>query len=224
MSKDTTSNPANDALTEGAMPDGHVPYREEIDRMTTETRTAYSVWRTNKSYILGVKDIHNREAILELWDAFGDIPVDDNQCIEVPFLHFGEGTALIDVWHWFEEELDYPVHMLQKNRLVSPSSIEEYSDADNEMKDAIGKYIEISTGHITLEDVEILRRHHMTWDHDPGFDTNCNWFEGLAELEHELNVSSECLDIMMWGYRNDLTFIRFHPDGPFFAGLPVFDW
>ena len=222
---DTTSNPANDALMEGAMPDGHVPYGEEIDHMTTETRNAYSVWRRQKAFIVGTKDIRNRKAILELWETLGDIPVDDNQCIELPFLHFGEGTALTDVWDWFEEELDYPVYLLQRGKLIPGSTIEsEFPTADETLLQRVGAFVEVSTAHITGQDRMILESHYMTWEHVPGFDVNCNDFEGLVELKSERGVSKACLDILMWGYEHDLTFVRFHPDGAYVGGLPTFDW
>lgn len=39
----------------------------------------------------------------QLWDMLADIPIDDDaQYIEQDFLHFDEGTELVEVWHWFE--------------------------------------------------------------------------------------------------------------------------
>ncbi len=45
----------------------------------------------------------------ELWDELGDIPVDENDELETPFLHFEVGTDKFDIWHWFEEEFDLSV-------------------------------------------------------------------------------------------------------------------
>lgn len=42
----------------------------------------------------------------ELWIEFGDIPINEREEIEEPFLHFPEGTDRFEIWHWFEEEYD----------------------------------------------------------------------------------------------------------------------
>lgn len=41
--------------------------------------------------------------LLDLWHEFGDIPINDWDEIEAPFLHFPVGTYRFDVWHWFNE-------------------------------------------------------------------------------------------------------------------------
>lgn len=38
-----------------------------------------------------------------LWDEFSEIPVDNDDCIERPFLHFKAGTDRFEVWRWFDE-------------------------------------------------------------------------------------------------------------------------
>ena len=48
----------------------------------------------------------NNQQAVEQWDQFQDIPIDDNECIDVPFLHFEAGTTRFDIWHWFEEHYD----------------------------------------------------------------------------------------------------------------------
>ncbi len=42
----------------------------------------------------------------ELWSAFGDVPINDDDEIEQEFLWFPIGTDRFDVWHWFDE--NYP--------------------------------------------------------------------------------------------------------------------
>ncbi|TNC80833.1 MAG: hypothetical protein C9356_11965 [Oleiphilus sp.] len=42
----------------------------------------------------------------ELWGHLGDIPIDVNEQIEEPFLHFAKGTERLVIWHWFEESFD----------------------------------------------------------------------------------------------------------------------
>ena len=41
--------------------------------------------------------------LLDLWHRFADIPINDDDLIEAPFLHFPAGTYRFDVWHWFDE-------------------------------------------------------------------------------------------------------------------------
>ena len=37
-----------------------------------------------------------------LWNRLGDIPTNEDNEIEEPFLHFGVGTETTDIWIWFE--------------------------------------------------------------------------------------------------------------------------
>jgi len=53
------------------------------------------------------------EALEKLWNAFGDIPVDDEDHIEEDFLHFECGTDRFDVWHWFDDCHSIGIHSLQ---------------------------------------------------------------------------------------------------------------
>ena len=47
-----------------------------------------------------------------LWDTLGDIPTDQDECIELPFLHFPIGTDLFTIWHWIEETYNVYVYDL----------------------------------------------------------------------------------------------------------------
>lgn len=42
--------------------------------------------------------------LYSLWDVFGIIPINDDEELEVPFLHFSPGTHREDVWRWFESQ------------------------------------------------------------------------------------------------------------------------
>lgn len=51
-----------------------------------------------------------------LWAEFGDIPINDRDEIEEPFLHFEKGTDRFEIWHWFDDR--YPggvVALMQYN-------------------------------------------------------------------------------------------------------------
>ncbi len=57
----------------------------------------------------------------ELWEMFGDIPVNNDDEIEEDFLNFPVGTSKIDVWHWFDERCPNNLHddlMFPKNDAV----------------------------------------------------------------------------------------------------------
>ena len=43
------------------------------------------------------------DALLSLWHDFSDIPINDWDEIEKPFLHFPAGTYRFEIWHWFDE-------------------------------------------------------------------------------------------------------------------------
>lgn len=40
------------------------------------------------------------------WGELGDIPIDENDCIDDDFIIFDKGTDVQDIWHWFEEFYD----------------------------------------------------------------------------------------------------------------------
>ena len=56
--------------------------------------------------------LHSMKSPKQLWIELGDIPIDDNENIEEPFLHFPIGTFRWDIWHWFEEEFNLSIHDL----------------------------------------------------------------------------------------------------------------
>jgi hypothetical protein len=40
-----------------------------------------------------------------MWSAFGEIPTNSNDEIEVDFYCWKKGTYRFDIWHWFDEKL-----------------------------------------------------------------------------------------------------------------------
>ncbi len=38
------------------------------------------------------------------WDQLADVPIDGDDAIEVPFLHFAKGTHREEIWQWFERQ------------------------------------------------------------------------------------------------------------------------
>lgn len=46
---------------------------------------------------------------IKLWEQLGNIPINDNEEIIEPFLHFDIGTSRQNIWHWFEKTFDLNV-------------------------------------------------------------------------------------------------------------------
>lgn len=44
------------------------------------------------------------QVLYKLWEKFGDVPTDDDACINGKFLNFSVGTHREEIWHWFEEQ------------------------------------------------------------------------------------------------------------------------
>ena len=44
-----------------------------------------------------------------LWDSLGDVPVNDDNEIEIEWHGFEKGTHTDDIWLWFEDEFDISV-------------------------------------------------------------------------------------------------------------------
>lgn len=55
------------------------------------------------------------EFIRDLWHNLGNIPVNDEQDeIDEPFHIWPKGTAVLEIWHWFDEQSTYGVANLMK--------------------------------------------------------------------------------------------------------------
>ena len=51
----------------------------------------------------------NEQEAFKSWQKLGDIPVDDNEEIEISFRHFPIGTDKFEIWQWCEDEFDCSV-------------------------------------------------------------------------------------------------------------------
>lgn len=47
------------------------------------------------------------ERLKELWEQFGDVPINENEEIDVEWEDWEKGTDRFEIWHWFDEQ--YPV-------------------------------------------------------------------------------------------------------------------
>ena len=85
-------------------------------KMQYKLRLIYGEIRCNDSIEVtdcwcGICEEHVELCTLsELWEMFGDIPVNNDDEIEEDFLNFPAGTLKIDVWHWFDERCPNNLH------------------------------------------------------------------------------------------------------------------
>ena len=47
--------------------------------------------------------------VMLLWNKLGDIPINDDEEIEIPFEHFIVGSEKLEIWHWFEWFFDISI-------------------------------------------------------------------------------------------------------------------
>lgn len=99
---------------------------ERLDAALKDNDYKLMVWRYDEdpSWYEGIdKDGRLREmkhepqqsnelkAIKELWEAFGKVPIDNNDITLERFCKFPKGTSRFEVWTWFEEEFNVSVAM-----------------------------------------------------------------------------------------------------------------
>jgi hypothetical protein len=57
------------------------------------------------------------DGLRNLWFAFTDIPIDEEECIDEDFYIWLKGTARIEIWHWFDESFQNGIHEMLYNRI-----------------------------------------------------------------------------------------------------------
>lgn len=76
---------------------------------------------------LGNDENRNNEYFIAhiLWDCLTDVPIDENERIEMDWLDFPRGTHREEIWHWFEETFHVSVHDLfeEHDELVRQEAI-----------------------------------------------------------------------------------------------------
>ena len=60
----------------------------------------------------GLTPAEKDKVLEQLWECFGDVPVNDNDGIDEDFLMWKKGTDRFDIWHWFDEEHSQGVAVL----------------------------------------------------------------------------------------------------------------
>ncbi|HDR52564.1 MAG TPA: hypothetical protein ENN90_13265 [Mariniphaga anaerophila] len=59
----------------------------------------------------------DKNKLLELWHAFTDIPIDNEECIDVDFYIRKKGTDRFAIWHWFDKSFPNGIHEMLYNRI-----------------------------------------------------------------------------------------------------------
>lgn len=49
-------------------------------------------------------DPYTMKQLCGLWNTLADIPLNEDDCLEISFLHFQEGDRAEEVWKWFESQ------------------------------------------------------------------------------------------------------------------------
>jgi hypothetical protein len=52
---------------------------------------------------------NTREQAEKLWKELEDIPIDEDEFIDVDWHIFPKGTDRVEIWHWFEDYFDIPI-------------------------------------------------------------------------------------------------------------------
>jgi len=67
----------------------------------------------NNILVSRINKVNNRvnkmKKAKKLWKELGDIPIDEDECIDEDWRYFDKGTHIEDIWHWFEETFDLSV-------------------------------------------------------------------------------------------------------------------
>ena len=86
------------------------PYNEsttDTQQNMKDNEYTYSITTANSmfnfihktgSFDLKLKDVDWKI----FWDKLGNVPIDDNECIETSFESFEIGTDRFEIWQWFE--------------------------------------------------------------------------------------------------------------------------
>lgn len=59
---------------------------------------------------------YDDEKLEAMWDEFGDIPIDEDECIDVDWQGWSKGTHREEIWHWFDERHSKGVGWLMNER------------------------------------------------------------------------------------------------------------
>ena len=75
------------------------------------SKKSKQIWvtrRKSRNELRGVIVSMERKAIIDealekMWDELEDVPVDENECIDIDWHGWSKGTHREEIWHWFDE-------------------------------------------------------------------------------------------------------------------------
>jgi hypothetical protein len=73
------------------------------------------IYRTEQYFTTDAME-YTDEILEEIWDQFGDIPINDNDEIVLPFYIWPAGTDRFEIWKWFDQKHSKGVHYLVHER------------------------------------------------------------------------------------------------------------
>jgi len=77
-----------------------------------------------------------------LWKELGDIPTDEKEEIEEPFIHFPIGTNYMEIWHWFDEQnFEFPWKKGLSREKKSPSVDKETSHEGRKVNEGVAPHV-----------------------------------------------------------------------------------
>lgn len=56
--------------------------------------------------------------IERLWDEFKDVPIDEDECIDIDWQGWSKGTHREEIWYWFDENHSKGVGWLMNEREI----------------------------------------------------------------------------------------------------------
>ena len=59
---------------------------------------------------------YNDEFLEAMWDELEDVPIDENECIDIDWRNCSIGTHREEIWHWFDENHSKGVGWLMNER------------------------------------------------------------------------------------------------------------
>lgn len=69
----------------------------------------------DSNFMMRIKKMKDVE-IEKLWDELEDVPIDENECIDIDWRNWSKGTHREEIWHWFDEQHSKGVGWLMNER------------------------------------------------------------------------------------------------------------
>ena len=65
---------------------------------------------------MSVYQKYDDKLLESMWDELEDVPIDENECLDVDWKGWRKGTNREEVWHWFDENHSKGVGWLMNER------------------------------------------------------------------------------------------------------------